>query len=197
MALSLHDLLKIWQHHADLDVEPQSATRDHLEIRTLQRLVQPGGIKSGAGADLEHLSSCPACFRAWAKLCRGEAVAQLDEETPASRFFFGHQPDDDVFGQDGRQTLLSHCRRFSLRVTLPAEAPQMQRLDLSTPESRFHGSDIRVRDRNGQLILAGVLSASGLSTLLPRESELDLSLWTIVVRFASGADPGMRTGSSA
>jgi len=179
MTMDIKSLLKIWQRHFDQDVSPQAAGK-HLALDIIRGLAQKDGVADAQEEVLKHLSTCPVCFSAWAKLCREEEVEELDENVYAPLMFFGaHAEEDDVFGQAHSDVFPSSCGNFQLELTAVNDSSKSQLLSFIPKNNQFLGNEVRVRDRNGSVLLSGVLTSAGLTVTIPDAVTFDLSYWTV------------------
>jgi len=150
-------------------------------------MAEPGGITRSSAEAVAHLSLCPVCLEDWAKWRRAFTTVQELESTEEQEPFvmtYGMREAAATGKPEGPVSSKSSCGRFILGLLPQIDNPDRGMVTLESiagQETPIKDQHVTVRDRNGYVLIDGILIHGRLARTCDNLSEIDLSIWTLIV----------------
>jgi len=187
---SLQSFLLIWKEVYSERTKPYGEERGHISVEELYQMAKPGGIKSSEVEAVDHLSACPVCLGEWASWRKGLTVidelegTEGTEEEGLPAMTYGMREAAATAKPEEPVNVRSSCGRFILGLLPRLDNPEKGMVTLEAVadgEMSVEGRYFTVRDRNGLVLLEGMLRHGRLARTCEKLSDIDLTTWTLVV----------------
>lgn len=184
---SLETYLKLWKTDYKAKVKHLTKEKIHLSTEAIYRMAGSGGIAMAEDKMIDHLSLCPGCLEEWVEWIKAieslEDLESIDEQEPPI-MTYGMREAAATGKAAGPVSIKSSCGRFILELLPQIDNPDRGMVTVETiagQETAIKNQHITVRDRNGYVLIDGILIHGRLARTCDNLSEIDLSTWTLVV----------------
>jgi len=184
---SLETYLKFWKKDYKARAKRFTKEKSHLSMEEIYRMAEPGGIARSGDEAVSHLSLCPVCLEEWAEWRRAltavEDLESIEEQEPLV-MTYGMREAAATEKPEGPVSIKSSCGRFILELLPQINNPDRGMVTLESiagQEAPIKDQHVTVRDRNGYVLIDGMLLHGRLARICDNLSEIDLSTWTLIV----------------
>lgn len=184
---SLKIYLTLWKKGYKAKENYLAEEKAHLSAEEIYRMAEPGGITRSSAEAVAHLSLCPVCLEDWAKWRRAFTTVEELESTEEQEPFvmtYGMREAAATGKPEGPVSSKSSCGRFILGLLPQIDNPDRGMVTLESiagQETPIKDQHVTVRDRNGYVLIDGILIHGRLARTCDNLSEIDLSIWTLIV----------------